>query len=559
MNLARGLDAVERAAAAGADLLVLPECALTGYQFYDAATRRSRRRSPLDDPPASGARRCGGATAGDGRRRVPRTCRRHALQHRGRARCRRPRHADPQDAPPRPRRRPVRRPPATAIGPVIDTPFGTARASRSATTSGSPRSAGRSRSAGPRSIAVPVNWSSAVRVLAEHFVPVRAVENRVFVAVADRVGGAPVTVVPGCEPRRRPRRRRRSPHRSTHRASTRSATADRRPRRRAHQGHGVRTGRVRDRRVRRIAPSPTSTDRSTPTRSSEPRCVTPPTPSRSSATSRSPCPTVRCCSPTSGTRRASTSAPTILERTPYGRSTLGRGTRVARSWPSAATASSSRPCAAPTAPRDPDASSPSATTVAPRPTGSRRSRGSTGTSAPTGRATWASPSGPSPRPRRRTSTPWSSRCRRRSSSWYLGGALALELMINWDLSALNFLHPERGAASRRTSRRRAIERQQRMLAGAFDHLPVGDALLHVAGENHPLFEQQIAHPSADDPHWAPVRFETHLARLDACRRCSSTAGSTRRCPAVCDDYARCVPAGTRRDAHRRWWASRRRR
>ena len=30
------------------------------------------------------------------------------------------------------------------------------------------------------------------------------------------------------------------------------------------------------------------------------------------------------------------------------------------------------------------------------------------------------------------------------SSWYLGGTLALELMINWDLSALNFLHPERG-------------------------------------------------------------------------------------------------------------------
>ncbi len=41
---------------------------------------------------------------------------------------------------------------------------------------------------GAEVIAVPVNWSSAVTVLADHFVPVRAVENRVFVAVADRAG-----------------------------------------------------------------------------------------------------------------------------------------------------------------------------------------------------------------------------------------------------------------------------------------------------------------------------------------------------------------------------------
>jgi 5-aminopentanamidase len=44
--------------------------------------------------------------------------------------------------------------------------------------------------AGAEVIAVPVNWSSAVKVLAEHFVPVRAVENRVFVALADRAGYA---------------------------------------------------------------------------------------------------------------------------------------------------------------------------------------------------------------------------------------------------------------------------------------------------------------------------------------------------------------------------------
>ncbi len=97
----------------------------------------------------------------------------------------------------------------------------------------------------------------------------------------------------------------------------------------------------------------------------------------------------------------------------------------------------------------------------------------------------------------------------RASSWYLGGALALELMINWDLSALAFLHPERGGFAQDITPE-GIERQQQMLTTAFNHLPLGDALLHVAGETHPLYEQQLAHPSADDPHWAPVNFEAAL-------------------------------------------------
>lgn len=75
------------------------------------------------------------------------------------------------------------------IGPVIDAPFGKLGVAicydfrfpevcRSLALGGA------------ELIAVPVNWSSAVTVLAEHFVPVRAVENRVFVAVADRAGTA---------------------------------------------------------------------------------------------------------------------------------------------------------------------------------------------------------------------------------------------------------------------------------------------------------------------------------------------------------------------------------
>ena len=97
----------------------------------------------------------------------------------------------------------------------------------------------------------------------------------------------------------------------------------------------------------------------------------------------------------------------------------------------------------------------------------------------------------------------------RRSGWFAGGALALELMINWDLSALAFLHPERGGFAQDITPE-GVERQQRMLKTAFDHLPVGDALVHVAGENHPLFEQQVAHPSIDDPHWAPLQFEPML-------------------------------------------------
>jgi putative CocE/NonD family hydrolase len=97
----------------------------------------------------------------------------------------------------------------------------------------------------------------------------------------------------------------------------------------------------------------------------------------------------------------------------------------------------------------------------------------------------------------------------RRSSWYPGGALALELMINWDLSALAFLHPERGGFLQDITPE-GIERQQRMLTTAFNHLPLGDALLHVAGENHPLYEQQLAHPTMDDPYWAGFKFESFL-------------------------------------------------
>ena len=171
------------------------------------------------------------------------------------------------------------------------------------------------------------------------------------------------------------------------------------------------------------------------------------------------------------------------------------GPHADRCWPSAATASCCRRCAAPTAPRASRPSSPSATTAAPPPTGSPRSRGATGASAPTGRATWASRSGRWRRPTPSYLEAMVISLSSTHSSWYLGGALALELMINWDLSALNFLHPERGGfaqditpegdrapaahAHRRVrpppGRRRAAARRRREPSAvrAADRAPVG--------------------------------------------------------------------------------------
>ncbi len=128
------------------------------------------------------------------------------------------------------------------------------------------------------------------------------------------------------------------------------------------------------------------------------------------------------------------------------------------------------------------------------------------------------------------------------SSWYLGGTLALELMINWDLSALNFLHPERGGFGMEIEPD-AIERKQRMLLEAFDHLPVGDALLHVAGENHPLFEQQIAHPSSDDPHWAAFDFGPSLG-AGTVPTLLIDSWFDAPLPGVCEDFAALRASGT---------------
>ena len=186
-NLGRCLDAVDTAAAAGADLLVLPECALTGYRYHSRDEVRAVSLG-LDDAPvtaASGRAVARGITvvagmlerAGDalynsavvlGVDGSVAVVRKSHLPRLGADRF-----VDPGDA----------------IGPVVDTACGRVGVAifydfRF------PEVCRALSLCGADIVAVPVNWSVEVSVLADHFVPTRAVENRVFVAVADRAGFA---------------------------------------------------------------------------------------------------------------------------------------------------------------------------------------------------------------------------------------------------------------------------------------------------------------------------------------------------------------------------------
>jgi len=98
----------------------------------------------------------------------------------------------------------------------------------------------------------------------------------------------------------------------------------------------------------------------------------------------------------------------------------------------------------------------------------------------------------------------------RTFSWFTGGSLALEVMIPWNLGALEFNRPARPGVPDGASQEQAARRMAD-LRPAFDHLPLGDVLRHVAGEDLPLYQQQLAHPSSDDPFWGPLQHRSMLA------------------------------------------------
>ena len=148
---------------------------------------------------------------------------------------------------------------------------------------------------------------------------------------------------------------------------------------------------------------------------------------------------------------------------------------------------------------------------APPPTGSPSSPGSTDDSAATARATWASRNGR-----------WRRRCPPhlqamvvalstsvRKFSWYPGDSYALEVIIPWDLGAVNFNKPTSGNIVDDVTPE-AVERRMTELRAGFDHLPLGDVIRHMTGEDLQLYQDQLAHGGRDDPFWAAVNFREML-------------------------------------------------
>jgi predicted amidohydrolase len=193
-NAGRCQHALEDAASAGAELLVLPECALTGYLFAD---RDATIAAAIDACDLELERL--GELAVHARmtvvvgflERADRSLHNTAavLGADGSVTLVRKTHlpvlaADRFVAA------------GNRLGPVVDAPFGKLGVAICYDFR-FPEVCRALALAGAEVIAVPVNWSSAVPVLAEHFVPVRAVENRIFVAVADRAGRTATTTFLG--------------------------------------------------------------------------------------------------------------------------------------------------------------------------------------------------------------------------------------------------------------------------------------------------------------------------------------------------------------------------
>lgn len=83
----------------------------------------------------------------------------------------------------------------------------------------------------------------------------------------------------------------------------------------------------------------------------------------------------------------------------------------------------------------------------------------------------------------------------RSYSWYPGDSLALEVIIPWDVGATAFnkfppvitdISPE------------GIERQVAHLRAGFDHLPLGEVVQKLTGVDLQLYRDQLEHSGAED-------------------------------------------------------------
>jgi putative CocE/NonD family hydrolase len=97
----------------------------------------------------------------------------------------------------------------------------------------------------------------------------------------------------------------------------------------------------------------------------------------------------------------------------------------------------------------------------------------------------------------------------RSYSWYPGGSLALEVIIPWDMGATQFNKP--AAAGMTDVSPEAIERRMAELRAGFDHLPLGEVIHKLTGVDLELYRDQLEHDGAGDPFWEPVSFRRLLA------------------------------------------------
>jgi predicted acyl esterase len=57
----------------------------------------------------------------------------------------------------------------------------------------------------------------------------------------------------------------------------------------------------------------------------------------------------------------------------------------------------------------------------------------------------------------------------------------------------------------------AIEQRVVDLKAGFDHLPLGEVMLRLAGEDLELYQSQLEHASYEDPYWAPSNFRAMLS------------------------------------------------
>jgi putative CocE/NonD family hydrolase len=97
----------------------------------------------------------------------------------------------------------------------------------------------------------------------------------------------------------------------------------------------------------------------------------------------------------------------------------------------------------------------------------------------------------------------------RSFSWYPGGSLALEVIIPWDLGATQFNQAPNANTITDVSPE-AIALRMAQLREGFDHLPLGDVIHHLTGVDLELYRDQLAHGGLDDPFWSPLDYSALL-------------------------------------------------